>query len=88
MRHLQCLFSFKDSEQAKRKKQELQNVKHSALRSGLKHLIEPWHTTSHIPPSDRGTISQHDSLDPAKRHLWSYTHATNSTAFVDVMKLG
>lgn len=41
MRHLQCLFSFKDSEQAKRKKQELQNVKHSALRSGLKHLIEP-----------------------------------------------
>lgn len=69
-----------------------QNVKHSTLGSTtytlLKHLTEPWHTTSHTCPSDSAAISQHDSLNPVRRHLLSYTHVTNNKAFVDLMKLG
>lgn len=36
------------------------------VSNALKHLIEPWHTTSHRSPSDTAAISQHDSLKPSQ----------------------
>lgn len=70
----------------KRSKCQAQCLGVSKIHSLLKHLIKPWHTTSHTCPSDSAAVSQHDSLDPVRRHLWSYTHVTNNAAFIGVMK--
>lgn len=59
----------------------------NSVPRGQQHLIKPWQITSQTFSSDTSAVSQHDSLDPVRRHLWSYAHVANNTAFVDLMKI-